>query len=82
MASIIKQDVSIGENLRLLRKKAGYSQEGVAAKLQVMGICVSREIISQTELGHHNISVRMLFALKEIYNVHSFDDFFAGIELY
>lgn len=33
MASTIKQDVSIGKNFRLLRKKNGYSEEGVAAKL-------------------------------------------------
>ena len=49
MACKINQDISIGENLRLLRKQAGYSQEEVAAPLQIMGLCASREIISQIE---------------------------------
>lgn len=81
MACKINQDISIGENLRILRKQAGYSQEEVAVQLQIMGLCASREIISQIELGHHNITVKMLLALKRLYNVTSFDEFFANLEL-
>lgn len=51
MSEKIKQDISIGKNLHRLRKQAGLSQEQVAVKLQVMGLPVSREIISQMELG-------------------------------
>ena len=80
MSERIKQDLSIGSNLRCLRKKAGLSQEEVAAKLQLMGIPVSREMISQMELGHYNIRVTILLALKEIYNA-TFDDFFEGLSL-
>lgn len=80
MSERIKQDLSIGSNLQRLRKKAGLSQEEVAAKLQLMGISVSREMISQMELGHYNIRVTILLALKEIYNA-TFDDFFDGLSL-
>lgn len=78
MAEKIKQDISIGGNLQALRKSAGLSQEGLAAKLQLMGLPVSREIISQMELGHYSIRVSVLVALKEIYQV-DFAAFFEGL---
>lgn len=79
MSANLKQDVSIGDNLRALRKNARLSQESVAAKLQLMGIPASREIISQMERGEYSIRISVLKALKEIYNVSSYDDFFTGI---
>ena len=45
----IRQDLSIGENLRRLRDRAGLTQEQVAAQLQVMGLAVSREMLSQMQ---------------------------------
>ena len=77
----IKQDISIGDNLRTLRKKAGLSQEEVAVKLQVLGQSISREIISQMERGKHSIRISVLLAMKEIYKVKSMDDFFDGLSL-
>ena len=76
MSTKLSQDVSIGENLRILRKRAGYSQERAAAQLELMGISMSREIISQMESGHHNIRISVLLAFKQVYEVDSFDDFF------
>ncbi|WP_243285633.1 helix-turn-helix transcriptional regulator, partial [Flavonifractor plautii] len=61
-----------------LRKQAGLSQEQVAVKLQVMGLPVSREIISQMELGRYSIRVSVLIALKQIYGV-SYEEFFQGL---
>lgn len=81
MSKVINQDLSIGENLRALRKNARLSQEEAAARLQIMGVLISREIVSQMELGKHNIKVSVLLAMKEIYNVSSFDEFFVGISL-
>lgn len=74
----LKQDISIGDNLRYLRRNAGLSQEDVAIKLQTMGLPTSREIISQMELGHYSIRISVLYALKDIYNA-TFDDFFTQI---
>ena len=79
MAEKLKQDVSIGHNLKLLRKNAGLSQEEAAAKLELMGISISREIISQMELGRYSIRISALTALKQIYNVSSYDDFFRDL---
>lgn len=79
MSKRLKQDISIGANLRRLRKQSGLSQEKAAAKLQLMGIDISREIISQMELGNYSIRVSVLRALKDIYQVDSFDEFFRGL---
>lgn len=75
----LKQDISIGDNLRRLRKKAGLSQEEVAAKLQVMELPASREIISQMELGKYSIRISILLAMKTIYKVESMDEFFESL---
>ena len=78
MSKKIKQDISIGPNLQELRKKANMSQEQVAAELQRMDLNVSREMISQMELGRYSIRVSVLLAMKQIYNA-SFDDVFKGL---
>lgn len=80
MSCMINQDISIGANLKALRQRSGLSQEEVAAKLQVMGFTISREVISQMERGCHNIRVSVLLALKDIYHA-SFDEFFSGLNL-
>ncbi len=75
MSTKIKQDIAIGNNLQRLRKNNHLSQEQLAAKLQLVDISISREIISQMELGKYSIRVSVLYALKEIYKCN-FDDFF------
>ena len=80
MEEKLKQDISIGANLRRLRNEAGLSQESLAARLQILGLPISREIISQMELGRYSIRVSVLLALKELYDV-SFDEFFRGLSL-
>ena len=81
MSGKLKQDISIGDNLRFLRKRAKLSQEDVSAKLDLMGLSTSREIISQMELGRYSIRISVLLALKQIYNVATFDEFFKDLEL-
>ena len=80
MEEKIKQDISIGANLRRLRNEAGFSQENLAARLQILGLPISREIISQMELGRYSVRVSVLLALKDLYHV-SFDEFFTGLSL-
>lgn len=78
MSKKIKQDISIGNNLHNLRIRAGLSQEQVSAQLQLRGLNVSREIISQMELGKYSIRVSVLLALKEIYHAE-FNEFFDNL---
>ena len=81
MSFVINQDISIGSNLKALRLRNKLSQEDVAVKLQVMGFTMSREIVSQIELGRHNIRVSVLLALKELYNA-TFDEIFADLSFW
>lgn len=78
MAMKLKQDISIGDNLHTLRKRAGLSQEQVSARLQVRGLAVSREMLSQMELGKYSIRISVLLALKEIYHA-KIEEFFQDL---
>ncbi len=81
MSKKLKQDISIGPNLKKHRLAAGLSQELVAAKLQARGLDISREIISQMELGKYSIRISVLFALVDLYNT-PVQDFFADVRRY
>ena len=80
MEQKIKQDVSLGANLRALRRKNNLMQEQVIAVLQQIPLPISREMLSQIERGKYNIRVSVLIALKEVYHV-SYEDFFEGLSL-
>ena len=73
------RNTTLGDNLRRLRKAAGLTQAMAVAQLQLLGFDISREILSQTENGRYNVPVSLLKALKQIYKVPSYDDFFQGI---
>lgn len=76
----IRKDKTIGDNLRRLRKVEMLSQENVAAKLQLMGLDISRSIYSRYETGTLNIPVKCLIALTEIYHC-DYNAFFEGLHL-
>ena len=75
MEQRIVQDVNIGANLKKLRRRASMTQAEVAAKLELRGLYVSREIYAQIEGGSHNIRVSVLLALKEIFHA-SYEEIF------
>ena len=77
MEQKIKQDYCIGTNIRSLRLKAGYTQEQVSAKLQVLGINMSRDFYAHIESGTYNIRVSELAALRRVLQC-SYDDLFQG----
>ncbi len=75
MGQCVVQDVNIGANLRKLRRRAHMTQAEVAAKLELRGLPVSREIYAQIEIGQHHIKVSVLLALKEIFHA-SYEEIF------
>jgi len=81
MSNGLKQDISIGKNLQLLRKQAGFTQAQVSARLELMGIPMTSEIFSKIEQGRYSVKISVLLALKQIYHVDSFDAFFEGLSL-
>ncbi|WP_409969978.1 helix-turn-helix transcriptional regulator [Bengtsoniella intestinalis] len=71
----LRQDTSIGGNLRALRKAHGYTQERLVAKLQLLGSDTTRPIYSRYETGELNIKISDLRHLQVIYQC-SYDAFF------
>lgn len=74
----LKQDRSLGGNIRRLRLEKGWTQEQTAARLQLLGINMSRDFYAHIENGTYNIRVSELAALREIFQCR-YDDFFRGI---
>lgn len=81
MANGLKQDISIGQNLKTLRKGLKLTQREVAAQLEILGLPITEEILAKMEQGRYSIRISVLLALKKIYNVSSFDSFFEGLHL-
>lgn len=79
MAQKIKQDISLGSNIRSLRKQSHLTQEQVVARLQLQGIEISRSSYSQIECGTYNIRVSELVALAELFQV-DFNAFFNNLQ--
>lgn len=80
MVQKLKQDITIGNNIRTLRIGSGYTQEQVVAKLQLRGIDISRSIYSQIECGTYNIKISELIALAELFKA-DYNAFFRNLSL-
>ena len=76
----IRPDMDIGENIQRLRKAAGMTQEQAVARLQLMGLRISKSTYAKLETNRMNIKVSELVALREIFQV-DYQDFFAGLTL-
>lgn len=78
MAQKIRQDVSLGNNIRKLRRQSHLTQEQVVAQLQLQGIDISRSSYSQIECGTYNIRVSELIALSKLFQV-DYNAFFENL---
>lgn len=79
MEQKLRRNDTLGQNMQRLRRAAGLTQAQTAARLQVQGLDISREILSQMESGRYNIPVPVLKALKELHKAESYDEFFQGL---
>lgn len=75
-----KQDLSIGMNLKRMRKDIQFTQEGIAAQMQLYGCATTRGIYAQMEAGTYNIRVSELLVLKEIFRCE-WEAFFEGLPI-
>lgn len=78
MSQKIKSNITLGHNLRKLRKERKITQEQMVARMQLLGINISRSIYSQIECGTYNIKVTELATLKTILDV-DYNTLFQGI---
>ena len=74
----IRPDLDIGRNIQRLRKAAGLTQDQTVAKLQLMGLNISKSTYAKLETNRMNIKVSELVAMKEICR-GEYQDFFAGL---
>lgn len=81
MAQKLRQDISIGGNLRKLRRRAHLTQEQVVTHLQLLGFDISRSSYSQIECGTYNIRISELAALADLFQV-DYNTIFENISLH
>ena len=74
----IRPDMDIGHNIQRLRRGASMTQDQVVAKLQLMGLNISKSTYAKLETNRMNIRVSELVALREIFHAE-FNDIFAGL---
>jgi len=72
-------DYKLGNTISKLRRSRSLTQEQTIAKLEVMGVSVSKSRYAKIETDRINIRVREMVALKRIFKC-SFNDFFDGLE--
>ncbi len=63
----------IGENIRKLRVKAGFTQEMLSAKLQLEGCDVTRSALAKIEVGQRHLYPDEVILIKKILKV-SFEE--------
>lgn len=56
----------IASNIRLLRERAGLTQEQVAARLQIRGCDLTRSAVAKIEVGQRHLYPDEIALLKEI----------------
>lgn len=66
---------SVGGRIRVLREKAGMTQEQLSAKLQLRGCDITRSALAKIEVGQRHIYPDEIMLIKEILGA-SFDDIF------
>lgn len=74
----IRPDMDIGKNISRLRKQANLTQDNTVARLQVLGLEISKSTYAKIETNRMNIKISELIALCQIFNVN-ISDFFEGL---
>ncbi|MBR3144584.1 MAG: helix-turn-helix transcriptional regulator [Clostridia bacterium] len=70
-----KIEKDIGNNIRMLREEAGYTQEQFSAKLQVIGCDLTRSALAKIEVGQRHLYPDEIVKIKTILNI-SYDRIF------
>ena len=75
----IVYEKNIGNNIRKIRKKAGFTQEMLATRLQLAGCDITRSAVAKIEVGQRHIYPDEIRLIKEILNT-TFEKIFYGEE--
>ncbi len=66
----------IGRNIKILREKAGLTQDQMATKLQIEGCDITRSAVAKIEVGQRHLYPDEILLIKKILNV-SYEDIFS-----
>ena len=66
---------SIGDNIRILREKSGFTQEQLSVKLQLEGCDITRSALAKIEVGQRHLYPDEILLIKKILKV-AYDDIF------
>ena len=74
----LRPDLDIGHNIGALRRAVGLTQDQTVAKMQLMGVEISKSTYAKLETNRMNIKVSELVALQKIFET-DFNAFFEGL---
>ena len=74
----LRPDMDIGNNIQTARRDKNLKQDEVVAKLQIMGLKMTRSTYAKIETNRINIRVSELVALSNIFGV-DYNFFFTGL---
>lgn len=66
----------VGANIRMLREKAGLTQEQLSARLQVNGCDVTRSALAKIEVGQRHLYPDEIILIKEALKIR-YEDIFS-----
>lgn len=68
-------EIKIGTNIRVLRERAGITQEQLSARLQAEGCGITRSALAKIEVGQRHLYPDEIILIKNILGVE-YEDIF------
>ena len=65
----------VGNNIRRIRESKGFTQDMLAAKLQLKGCDITRSAVAKIEVGQRHLYPDEVILIREILNT-SYEDIF------
>ena len=64
----VEIEKQVGKNIRILREKAGLTQEQLATKLQLGGCDITRSAVAKIEVGQRHLYPDEIILIRTILN--------------
>ena len=68
-------EFAVGQNVKKLREKSGFTQEMLSAKFQIEGCDITRSALAKIEVGQRHFYADEIILLRNILKV-SFEEIF------
>ena len=65
----------VGQNIKRLREREGFTQEALSAKMQLEGCDITRSALAKIEVGQRHLYSDEIILIKKILNV-AYDEIF------